>query len=430
MLLAVVRSRGSISIANRYRLLTELSYTAAGTVWRARDEHLDRDVAITEVYLPGNTSRDSRSAFLESLPRTARAPSQLGHSSIIDVHDVLVEYGRPWIVTELAGGLTLEQRVTRNGPLALDEVTDIARRLLDALDTAHRAGILHRDIRPGNVLLADDGRVLLTGFVLTVPGGTPAPGSSETLLPEPAQVAPEVAKGGEATPGSDLWCLGATLYAALEGHAPYDRKSLTVPARAAFGEQPPPPRPTGTLSSVIMGLLEEDPARRLSHARAADRLKRSVTVPPPNRRKADRRRLLVAVSLVAATCMVGVIGLGGLTLGVMRERPSAHERNKAAPATTTPRAPTDPAAEAPRGAESDALVIRAVGDQCRIFVARPGNTEVVFDGVLAKGQIGRYDMPTLDAVVQNAAACDVWINGRRQPAGTPGERKRYTVRNR
>jgi hypothetical protein len=426
MFLAVVQSRGGISVANRYRLLAELGYGPMGTVWRAHDDRLDRAVAVKELRLPVTVTEADPAVFVERMLRSARATAQLGHPSIAEIYDVIVEHGRPWVVMELVRAPDLGQVVAQNGPLPPERVTEIARRLLDALGAAHNAGILHRNIKPSNVLLAEDGQVRLTDFAVVHPavaaGASPDFGRLQSRVPSSGYVAPEVAQGGEPTSKSDLWSLGATLYTAVEGHSPQDRRGTTLTPGMPASEDPPPPQRAGSpLSSVIMGLLERNPAVRLTHARAADRLERA-TAPRSNRREAHRHRLLVAISLTTATCAIGVLGLGGLILGMARERPGT-----AAEGSTALTAPASAPAPEPEGVRSNALVIRADGAPCRVFVARPGNTEVVFDGVLAAGQVGQYDLPRIDAVVHDAAACEVWIHGRLEPKGPAGERKRYTV---
>ncbi|MBC6467131.1 serine/threonine-protein kinase [Actinomadura alba] len=423
----MVQSRGGISVANRYRLLAELGYGPMGTVWRAHDDRLGRAVAVKELRLPVTATEADPAVFVERTLRTARATAQLGHPSIAEIYDVIVEHGRPWVVMELVPAPNLAQVVARSGPLPPDRVTDIARRLLDALGDAHNAGILHRDIKPSNVLLAEDGRVVLTDFAVAdppaVPGVPAAFGHIESRVPPSDHVAPEVARGEASTSKSDLWSLGAILYTAVEGHPPHERRGAAAAPHAPFTDEPQPPRLAGaTLSSVIMGLLERNPAMRLTHARAADRLERA-TAPRSRRREAHRHRMLVAIALTGATCAIGLIGLGGLVLGMARERTDT----VSAPGSAALPPPASAPASEPESVRSNALVIRADGAPCKIFVASPGNTEVVFDGVLAAGQVGQYDLPRLDAVIHDAAACEVWIHGRLEPKGRPGERKRFTV---
>ncbi|QFG24834.1 serine/threonine-protein kinase [Actinomadura sp. WMMB 499] len=409
-------------LATRYRLVSEIGQGANGTVWRGHDELLDRAVAIKELRLPEDLSEDDRVVFYRRTLREARAPAQLRTPSIVEVYDVVIEQGRPWIVMELIEAPSLEELVERDGPLPPDRVGDIGRKLLDALGIAHRAGIVHRDLKPSNVLLDGD-RVVLTDFGLAFSSGSASLTKTGHFMGSPAYVAPEVAAGEKATPRSDLWSLGATLYAALEGRPPFERDNVMATLSALANEPAPVPANAGALGPVITGLLDKNPTRRLSHARAADRLERALSGPRSGRRPATpRRRLTVVAALVAATVASCGVGATALVVGMMREGPEPS--STPAPSTTSAAA----GGTVPAGVASSTLVVRAKGDSCKIFVSVPGAAmQVLSDETLVRGEARKYDQQRLNAVIYDSSACDVWMNGRHEPGGAPGERKSYTV---
>ncbi|MER7370339.1 serine/threonine protein kinase [Nonomuraea wenchangensis] len=255
-------------VSNRYRLLEPLGEGGMGVVWRAYDELLDRTVAIKEVRYAG-VGDERRAELNRRTIREARAAGRLDHPSVVVVHDVVEEDGRPWIVMQLVRSRSLGQVVREQGPLPVGQVALIGGRVLDALRTAHATGVLHRDVKPENVLLADDGRVVLTDFgiaSLEAEAGLTATGG---LVGTPAYMPPERLNGEPARPESDLWSLGATLYAAVEGEPPFKRDSWAATVAAVLRDQPEPPRRAGALTPVVMGLLHRDPAGRLPAGEAA-----------------------------------------------------------------------------------------------------------------------------------------------------------------
>lgn len=409
-------------LATRYRLVSEIGQGANGTVWRGHDELLDRAVAIKELRLPENLSEDDRVVFYRRTLREARAPAQLRTHSIVEVYDVVIEQGRPWIVMEMIEAPSLEQLIERSGPLPPERVAHIGRALLDALNTAHRAGIVHRDLKPSNVLLDGD-RVVLTDFGLAFSSGSASLTKTGHFMGSPAYVAPEVAAGEKATPRSDLWSLGATLYAALEGRPPFERENVMATLSALANESIPAPQHAGALAPVITGLLEKNPTRRLSHARAVDRLERALAGPRSGRRPATPRyRLMVVIGLVAATAASCGIGATALIVGMMREKPGP------SPTATVSSPAGSTQAATPPGAATSTLVVRARTDACKIFVSVPGATMTVLsDETLRTGDARQYDQPRLNAVIYDMSACDVWVNGQQKPAGRPGERQSYTL---
>ncbi|TDC00814.1 serine/threonine-protein kinase, partial [Actinomadura bangladeshensis] len=308
-------------LATRYRLVSEIGQGANGTVWRGHDELLDRAVAIKELRLPEDLSEDDRVVFYRRTLREARAPAQLRTHSIVEVYDVVIEQGRPWIVMEMIEAPSLEQLIERSGPLPPERVAHIGRALLDALNVAHKAGIVHRDLKPSNVLLDGD-RVVLTDFGLAFSSGSASLTKTGHFMGSPAYVAPEVAAGEKATPRSDLWSLGATLYAALEGRPPFERENVMATLSALANESTPSPQNAGALAPVITGLLEKNPTRRLSHARAVDRLERALAGPRSGRRPpTPRYRLMAVIALIGATVASCGIGATALIVGMMKESP-------------------------------------------------------------------------------------------------------------
>ncbi|MET7326915.1 serine/threonine-protein kinase [Nonomuraea sp. NPDC005650] len=255
-------------VGNRYRLIEPLGEGGMGVVWRAYDELLDRTVAIKEVRYTG--VGDAKRAELNSRTiREARAAGRLDHPSVIVIHDVVEEDGRPWIVMQLVRSRSLAEVVRERGPLTVGQVAVIGGRVLDALRAAHATGVLHRDVKPENVLLADDGRVVLTDFgiaSLEAEAGLTATGG---LVGTPAYMPPERLNGEPARPESDLWSLGATLFAAVEGEPPFKRDSWAATVAAVLRDVPEPPARAGALRPVIMGLLRRNPDERLPAAEAA-----------------------------------------------------------------------------------------------------------------------------------------------------------------
>ncbi|MBB5629317.1 serine/threonine-protein kinase [Sphaerisporangium krabiense] len=258
-------------IAGRYRLLEQIGRGGMGVVWRAHDELLDRTVAVKEV-LHHATSEQDRAAFNLRTVREARAAGRLDHPSVIVVHDVIEEDGRPWIVMQLVRSRSLGQVLREDGALPPRRVAEIGAQVLGALRAAHAAGVLHRDVKPENVLITEAGRVVLTDFgIATMPQET-ALTTTGSLSGTPAFLPPERLRGLPAVPESDLWSLGATLYAAVEGRPPFDRGAPVPTMAAVLNDEPDPPRRAGPLAPVLEGLLRKDPALRAPAAWAAEAL--------------------------------------------------------------------------------------------------------------------------------------------------------------
>ncbi|MBE1531289.1 hypothetical protein H4W34_001122 [Actinomadura algeriensis] len=243
-----------------------------GTVWRADDETLDREVAVKEVVLPHGLADDERENRHRRTLREARASARLGHPGVVTVHDVVDEDGRPWIVMELVRGRSLQDIIDEDGPLPPARVAAIGRQIIGALRAAHAIGILHRDVKPANVLVTGDDRAVLTDFGIAQVAGDATLTGTGMVMGSPAYMSPERVRGDAALPASDLWALGATLYAACEGKAPYHRSDAMAILAAVMTQEAPPPRNAGPLAPVLIGLLDRDPAARTSAQQAEDAL--------------------------------------------------------------------------------------------------------------------------------------------------------------
>ncbi|WP_308193593.1 serine/threonine-protein kinase [Micromonospora alfalfae] len=256
-------------IAGRYRLLDLVGRGGMGRVWRARDEMLHREVAVKEIVPPSWLADPERAEARSRTMREARAAARLNHPAVVRLYDVVAVEGSPWIVMEYVPSRTLQDVVDAEGPLEPSRAARIGLAVLDALEAAHTAGVLHRDIKPQNVLVAHDGRVMLTDFGLaTFDGGDGAMTRPGMVFGSPQYVAPERAAEGVSTVAADLWSLGATLHAAVEGQSPYAR-STAMATLSALAAGPPDPAPhAGALAPVLDGLLRRDPRERLDHETA------------------------------------------------------------------------------------------------------------------------------------------------------------------
>ncbi|MFG1881807.1 protein kinase [Micromonospora sp. NPDC049102] len=260
-------------VADRYRLLSPLGQGGMGRVWKARDEVLHRDVAIKELVPPPGLTDEERREMRERSLREARAIARLNHVNVVRIFDVLRTDGDPWIVMEYVASRSLQDTLAEDGPVSVARTVEIGLGVLGALNAAHKAGVMHRDVKPGNVLLGEDGRVVLTDFGLATIPGDPNVTRTGMVLGSPAYISPERAREGTAGPEADLWSLGATLYAAVEGKSPYARPSAIATLAALATEPMPPPKNAGPLKAVLTGLLQKDPNERIT-AEVAERLLR------------------------------------------------------------------------------------------------------------------------------------------------------------
>ena len=260
-------------IAGRYRLLSPLGEGGMGTVWRARDEVLHREVAVKEVRAPHGLATSEVERLYARLEREAWAAARVSNRNVVTVYDVATEDGRPWIVMELVRGISLAELLDAEGPLTPQRTAHIGAEVLSALRAAHEAGVLHRDVKPANVLLSNDGRVVLTDFGIAQVEGSSALTMTGEVIGSPEFLAPERALGRNPGPESDLWSLGVLLYAAVEGNSPFRQNTPLSTLRAIVDEELPPPYRAGPLAPVIEGLLRKDPAQRLPADRAEQELR-------------------------------------------------------------------------------------------------------------------------------------------------------------
>ncbi|GLZ13678.1 hypothetical protein Acsp04_39130 [Actinomadura sp. NBRC 104425] len=260
-----------IPLAQRYHLLSVVGRGGMGTVWRAYDEMLDRDVAVKEVRLPEGLTLGERRVLCRRLIDEARATAALRHPGVVVVHDVVIEDGRPWIIMEYLRARSLHHVIAEDGPLSPRRAAEVGYAVLSVLRAAHDAGILHCDVKPSNVLLCDDGRILLADFGLAVylHGGRDADTLVSGIQGSPAYLSPERVRGDRGSEASDMWSLGATLYAAVEGDSPFLRCHALASMVAVLLGEYEPPRRAGPLAPVIEGLLRQNPEERLSPAETA-----------------------------------------------------------------------------------------------------------------------------------------------------------------
>jgi serine/threonine protein kinase len=265
-------------IAERYRVRTRVGQGAMGVVWRAEDERLRREVALKQVQLPTGADDETRDQAHRRVFREGRMIARLHHPHAIAVYDVVEHDGRPWLVMEYLASRSLAEVLVAEGPLDPERVARVGCQVADALAAAHDAGIVHRDVKPGNVLLAADDLAKVTDFGIARAVDDVTITSTGMMAGTPAYLAPEVARGGDADFGSDVYSLGSTLYAALEGTPPFGGgdNPLAVLHRVASGEYAQPVH-RGPVTALVERLLRADPAQRPDMHGARDELARLVS---------------------------------------------------------------------------------------------------------------------------------------------------------
>ncbi|MCW2915288.1 MAG: serine/threonine protein kinase [Actinomycetia bacterium] len=380
-------------LAGRYRLLTRVGRGGMGTVWHARDEVLDRDVAVKEVLVHPGLGDAERDVLQERTKREARATARLSHPSVVTVYDVVEEDGRPWIIMELIRARSLDQVIKKDGPLPWRRAAEVGRQLLSALSAAHEAGVLHRDVKPSNVLLAAGERAVLTDFGIATSAGDATLTTTGLVMGSPAYLAPERARGHPVGPASDLWSLGVTLYAMVDGKSPFERTEPMASLVAVISDDPVRTASAGPLWPLIEGLLHKDPDQRMTPLEAGlviDRLLRGdleeaggtlpVPIPPPRSVLADQPT---------------------------RERPADLSGHPAGPAEAT----TDPA-DAPAG-PTDAVMAQHLGEPTVRSAARPAQGRLLWTGVALVAALALGGL----VVALN------WQHGGEKPVSAPGSPK-------
>jgi eukaryotic-like serine/threonine-protein kinase len=268
-------------VAGRYALTDVLGRGGMGTVWLATDRVLERQVALKEVTFSVDLSDEERQVLRERTMREARAAARLDHPHVTTVYDVVVEDGKPWLVMEHISARSLQEILEERGPLDSRAVARIGLDVLDALDAAHDAGIVHRDVKPANVLVDRDGHACLTDFGIATTTGDSSLTTHGALIGSPSYMAPERANGEEPRPPVDLWSLGATLYAGVEGRPPFDKGEAMATLMSVVSEHPAPMLRAGPLEPVLRGLLTKDPTQRATAPQARRDLQAVLAGPPP-----------------------------------------------------------------------------------------------------------------------------------------------------
>ncbi|MFI8827435.1 serine/threonine-protein kinase [Streptomyces sp. NPDC053431] len=365
-------------LAGRYRLGESIGRGGMGKVWRAHDEVLHRVVAVKELTAGRFVAEADRLVLHARTQKEARAAARITHPGVVTVHDVLEHDDRPWIVMQYVDGPSLADAAKEAGTIAPREAARIGLHVLGALRAAHAAGVLHRDVKPGNVLLARDGRVLITDFGIAAIEGDSSITRTGELVGSIDYLAPERVRGGDPGPASDLWSLGATLYSAVEGSSPFRRGSPISTMQAVVTEEPPYPEKAGALAPVIVALLRKDPEQR------------------PRADEAERM-LLDAMEGRAPQAAQAF---------VPTQRVGAEELAAAAPSVTTPLpVPHDDAAAVPAGTPASPASAEAAANPAPVSVGAtvpglPGGT----GGSGGSGGRGRWRAALLAAVVAGLLA--------------------------
>ena len=354
-------------VAGRYALQRLLGTGGMGRVWLATDGVLGRDVAVKEVTFPAVMTDAERGRLRERTLREARAAARLEHPRVTTVHDVVEEDGKPWIVMEHVPSRSLSEVLRDRGPLPARQVARIGLDVLDALGAAHAAGIVHRDVKPANVLVGEHGRAWLTDFGIATSTGDVSLTGQGVLLGSPSYIAPERVRGEEPAAASDLWALGATLFTALEGHPPFDLGEPLATLLAVASDPVPAAASAGPLQAVVEGLLVNDPGARTTAEQARAVLQRvaagpeaagpdaagaagAAPPPPPARDRTASRRAeaveridLDEVARLAARATRAVAGSAARKVArrATGERPAPAARPEARPAAPPAARPAD-----------------------------------------------------------------------------------------
>ncbi|MET7999658.1 serine/threonine-protein kinase [Nonomuraea glycinis] len=350
-------------LGGRYRLRAKLGSGGMGTVWRAHDELLDREVAVKELTVSGPQHEEQIARTM----REARIAARLTHPNIAAVYDVVLADERPWIIMQYVPSSSLATVIANRGTLPVATVTRIGLEVLAALRAAHAAGVLHRDVKPANILLTGEGSAILTDFGLATTLDDERP-QANVVMGTAAYIAPERARGGPATARSDLWSLGATLYAAVEGRTPFAQGSEQATLSAVVTSSPAPFDQAGELAPVISGLLEKDPDERTGSARVQEQLERvaalfepkpAAATPPSAETRAPARPLGVRWRAVRRKVAVhGREAAAMAALIVCVVTTSGHSEPTHHPAAIIPPSAMETPSDAARAAKSGILYVQ------------------------------------------------------------------------
>jgi hypothetical protein len=405
-----------------------------GAVWQARDELLSRDVAAKEIIWPPHLNDDERETARRRAVREAQMAARLNHPNVVGIYDIVEEDDHPWIIMELLPYRSLRDIVREDGPLTPVQAARVGLGILAALLAAHAEGILHRDVKPANILVGPPDRVVLTDFGIARATDSPTLTNAGMLVGSPSYMAPERARGEQAVAAGDLWALGASLYLAVEGRPPFDRNGALPTLTAVVADEPDPPSHAGPLWPVISGLLRKDPAERMGAAEAEEMLQRVVAdgevvaAPAPRApvREAAQEQtaghpvVREAETVVPAVPMVSLLPAATL-LATASPAPAASPAPTDSPASTAPSGPAPtatpapavstpaPAASEPDGAgrRSRQVQSRAVLAAAVLVLAAAGTAI----GLLQSGQ-GGHKVAALPSTSPHASA-------RPSPTGAP-----------
>ncbi|MGC1754082.1 MAG: protein kinase [Trebonia sp.] len=337
-------------VAGRYRLSAVIGRGGMGVVWQARDELLSRDVAVKEMIWPPSLTDQEQRAACRRATREAQVAARLNHRNVVRIFDIVEEDGCPWIVMELLPYRSLLDVIQDEGPFAPAEAAKVGLQILAGLRAAHSEGVVHRDVKPANILIGPGNRVVLTDFGIAWAADSPAVTTAGVLLGSPSYIAPERARGGHSGAPGDLWGLGASLYTAVEGHPPFERANVLASITAVVTDELAPATHAGPLWPVLSGLLRKDPDQRLDAAET-ERLLCVVSAAPAYvvtpAAPSPRRSQGSLAAAVGSAAMV-VLAAGGTAVGLGVTRSSQNQPPTSAVVTPPSAAPTHPAAASAR----------------------------------------------------------------------------------
>lgn len=391
-------------LADRFDLIEPVGGGSMGTVWRARDQNLERTVAVKELLLPHGQGEEKATEAKNRALREARIAARLVHPHAITVFGVIDEQDRPWIIMEYLPSTSLADKL-REGPMEVDEVIRLAIQLCSALAAAHRAGIVHRDIKPGNVLLGEDDTVKITDFGISRAIGDVTLTATGEISGTPAFLAPEVARGEDATFASDVFSLGATLYTALEGVTPYGtaENPIALLYRASSGEITPPTK-AGILTPLLTRLLDVRPDSRPTMTETEREL-RALAIggpttlvaeePPPRGRKGVLIGVIAGFLALAAAATIVVVlnqGDGGPSDAAPPQSSSAQQ--PAPPAASSSVAPPSPTSSAPSTPPSSAPPSSSASSSAPPPAQTPGQALAAYYALIPGNLTGAYALLT------------------------------------